>query len=271
MSSLKNDARVNRLGGWGYLIFLLVFALPSCIPDSFREDQQLVTVGFARNTDQSTVTPQIKFSVTSTSKPVVSTTPMPTSTTTSTPTLTPFPEPLGCQKPEEDYAIVQVNGWHLNRRTYLMLQHAAELYNGEIDIVDYAITQGSYHDNGTASFGTHLGGGAVDLSVMRAGTYTVLWDDIPRLLRALRISGFAAWFRRLDEIFPGSPMHIHAIAIADEHLSQAAQEQLTGPFGYFRGFSGIPQTNGIPVNDLYGAPLLCKWMVDVGYSVEMDQ
>jgi hypothetical protein len=47
---------------------------------------------------------------------------------------------------------------HLRNAAY-----AAELYGGEIEISGYAITQGSYHDNGVLSFGTHLGGGAVDL------------------------------------------------------------------------------------------------------------
>jgi hypothetical protein len=33
-------------------------------------------------------------------------------------------------------------------------------------------------------------------------------------------------------------MHIHAIAIGDSDLSPAAQEQLTGPAGYLRGYDG---------------------------------
>src|SRR5258706_15354153 len=77
----------------------------------------------------------------------------------------------------------------------------------------YAITQGSYHDNGAASFGTHLGGGAVDLSVLRHSTYTVLWNDIEPLLHALRVAGFAAWLREYGELYSNSPIHIHAIAI----------------------------------------------------------
>src|SRR5690349_10341028 len=102
-------------------------------------------------------------------------------TETMPPTVT--PEPTGCQKPPEDYTRVEVNGWTINQRTLTMLAHAQELYGGELEITGYAITQGSYHDNGSASFGTHLGGGAVDLSVLRRGTYTVLWDDIEPLLR----------------------------------------------------------------------------------------
>jgi len=93
-------------------------------------------------------------------------TPLPTETILPSST----PEPLGCQKPTEDYSRLEVNGWTLNQRTLTMLAHAQELYGGELEITGYAITQGSYHDNGSASFGTHLGGGAVDLSVLRRGT-----------------------------------------------------------------------------------------------------
>jgi hypothetical protein len=147
-----------------------------------------------------------------------------------------------------------------------MLEYAASIYQGELEITGSAITQGSYHDNGVLSFGTHLGGGAVDLSVMRTNTWTVLYDDIEPLVQALRTAGFAAWFRDLDEVFPESGMHIHAIAIGDRQLSQAAEAQLTGDFGYFRGFNGLPQTNGVPVADRHGGPLICSWMIDSGYQ-----
>jgi hypothetical protein len=191
----------------------------------------------------------------------------PTSTTTAIPTSTSTPEPMGCQKPPDDYTRVDVNGWTINQRTLTMLAHAQELYGGEIELTGYAITQGSYHDNGAASFGTHLGGGAVDLSVMRRDTYTVLWDDIPVLIHALRTAGFAAWFRDYGELYQDSAYHIHAIAIGDQELSSAAQEQLTGPAGYFRGYIGLPiETYGAPQPDQFGGPILCQWMVDLGYQ-----
>lgn len=145
-----------------------------------------------------------------------------------------------------------------------MLEQAASTYGGAIEITGYAITQGSYRNDVAASFGTHAGGGAVDLSVMRAGTYQVLWDDIEPLVQALRAAGFAAWLRDLDELYPGSPVHIHAIAVGDRELSPAAVEQLTGPRGYFRGGSGIPYGNS--AEDRHGGPVLCQWMLDMGYS-----
>lgn len=183
-------------------------------------------------------------------------TPLPTST----------PEPFGCLKPPEDYTPVEVNGWTVNQRTLAMLAQAQALYGGEIELTGHAITQGSYHDNGAASFGTHLGGGAVDLSIMRRGTYTVLWEDVDPLLRALRAAGFAAWLREYGEVYSDSPIHIHAIAIGDRELSAAANEQLTGEAGYFRGYSGLPvPAGGTPTPDRYGGPVLCQWMIDLGY------
>jgi hypothetical protein len=190
----------------------------------------------------------------------------PTASQTPVPTQTATPEPYGCQKPPDDYTRLEVNGWTINQRTFAMLTHAQELYGGELEINGYAITQGSYHDNGAASFGTHLGGGAVDLSVLRRGTYTVLWDDVQPLLHALRVAGFAAWLREYGELYPDSPIHIHAIAIGDQELSSAAQEQLTGAAGYFRGYSGLPvDMYGPPMPDRYGSPILCQWMIDLGY------
>lgn len=193
-----------------------------------------------------------------------------TATSVPTPTLVPSPtstpEPAGCQRPPEDYTRLEVNGETINQRTLAMLAHAQELYGGELELTGDAITQGSYTDSLAASFGTHAGGGAVDLSVMRAGTYTVLWDDVEPLLRALRLAGFAAWLREYGELHPDSPIHIHAIAIGDQELSGAAQEQLTGEAGYFRGYSGLPVAMyGAPAADRYGGPVLCQWMIDLGY------
>ena len=198
------------------------------------------------------------FTATPTGTPTASQTPIPTQTST--------PEPDGCQRPPEDYTRLEVNGWTINQRTFAMLTHALELYGGELEINGYAITQGSYHDNGATSFGTHLGGGAVDLSVLQRGTYKVLWDDVEPLIHALRVAGFAAWLREYGELYPDSPIHIHAIAIGDQELSPAAQEQLTGETGYFRGYNGLPVAMyGPPTPDRYGGPILCQWMIDLGY------
>jgi hypothetical protein len=187
-------------------------------------------------------------------------------TFTAIPSQTSTPEPAGCLKPPEDYTRAEVDGMTINQRTLAMLAHAQELYGGELEINGYAITQGSYSGSVDASFGTHLGGGAVDLSVLRRDTYTVLWDDIEPLIRALRIAGFAAWLRDYGELYTDSPIHIHAIAIGDQELSGPAQDQLTGEAGYFRGYTGLPVASyGGPFPDRHGGPILCQWMFDLGY------
>ena len=180
--------------------------------------------------------------------------PIPSATKSITLTSTPdFIEPEGCLKPLEDYNLVSINGMTINQRTYAMLDHAQSIYQGEIDLTGYHLTQGSYSNLVSASFGTHAGGGAVDLSVIQYGTYQVLYDDIEPLIAALRISGFAAWLRDFDQLYPGSPIHIHAIAIGDRELSGSAVDQLTGEFVYFRGFNEIPQPDGyLPVQDEHG-------------------
>lgn len=229
---------------------VLLFLMTGCLTPQAATDLPLI--------------PTSTWTATST---LVPPTPSFTPTITFTPLPTATPEPLGCQKPPEDYTRVEVNGSTINQRTLAMLTHAQELYGGELELTGHAITQGSYSNAVSASFGTHSGGGAVDLSVLREGTYTVLWDDIEPLLRDLRASGFAAWLREYGELHADSPIHIHAIAIGDQELSPAAAEQLTGESGYFRGFSGLPvDMYGPPTLDRYGGPILCQWMIDLGYQ-----
>jgi hypothetical protein len=193
-------------------------------------------------------------------------------TFTSTPTATIFPEPEGCLRPPDDLTRIQVNGVILNQRTYAMLEQAAALYGGSrIDLVGLSITQGSYVDDEPLSFGTHAGGGAVDISVVSLEKWEVLYDEVPSLIHALRVAGFAAWLREYGELAPDSPVHIHAIAIGDPQLSPAAEDQLTGPYGYFHGFNGLPQESGIPVPDPHGGPVFCNWMFEMGYTDLQDQ
>ncbi|MEM5773826.1 MAG: hypothetical protein AAGU05_02405, partial [Anaerolineaceae bacterium] len=155
--------------------------------------------------------------------------PSPALTFTRTPSPSPTPQP-GCLPPTDDYTRVDLPHATLNTRTYEMLLYAACLYDGPINLLE-AITQGSYTDTEEASFGTHSGGGAVDLSVIDTGTWTVLTDEIEPLVRALRLAGFAAWLRPPDALYPGSPIHIHAVAVGDEELSYAAWLQVHGEYG----------------------------------------
>ncbi len=196
---------------------------------------------------------------------IVTLTAAPSSTPTSTLTPTSSPTPYGCERPPDDTTRVNIgNEMLLNQRTIWMLQHAQQLYGGSVDFLK-AVTQGSYHAGLEASFGTHDGGGAVDLSVRDPNDWShIVYEDMDTIIRSLRRAGFAAWLREAGELYDGSPIHIHAIAISDPELSQAAHDQLTGPAGYFRGFNGLPVDP--PVADNYGGPILCPWMIEMGYT-----
>jgi hypothetical protein len=85
------------------------------------------------------------------------------------------------------------------------------------------------------------------------------------LAPTLPAAGFAAWLREYGELHTDSPIHIHAIAIGDQEFSAAAEDQLTGPSGYFRGYSGLPAGDGDPTPDHYGGPILCQWMINLGF------
>lgn len=143
-----------------------------------------------------------------------------------------------------------------------MLEAAQALYGGAGDLL--RVVQGSYTDQVVGSFGTHAGGGAVDISIRDPKHPEVrLFDDVEAMVHALRLAGFAAWYRAQDEVFPESVPHIHAIAIGDPELSSAAHEQLTGTAGYFRGFNGLPVIP--PGVDRHGGPVVCGWMSEFGY------
>jgi murein DD-endopeptidase MepM/ murein hydrolase activator NlpD len=168
-----------------------------------------------------------------------------------------------CQEPGQDYSQVTVNGETINRRTELMLETAIALYGGSGDLK--RIAQGSYTDALAASFGTHAGGGVVDISIRNpANPAERLFGEVEAMVSALRLAGFAAWYRQADLLYPDMAPHIHAVAIGDQELSSAAEEQLTGPHGYFRGYDGLPGDE--PGPDLHGGPIICDWMLAAGYE-----
>jgi hypothetical protein len=186
-------------------------------------------------------------------------------------TITPPAEddPEGCARPPESYERIEVGYGVLNLRTLAMLDNAQRLYTAAGGTARFreAVMQGSYNPGGvSASFGTHDGGGAVDLAVRDRQTRNVLTADIPLMLDALRRAGFAAWLRDTDELYPGSPIHIHAIAVGDAELSEAARGQIDGTFGYLRGYNGLPQGNGIPLPDTSGEMIICTWMKEMGFD-----
>jgi hypothetical protein len=205
------------------------------------------------------------------STPTTTVTPSPPATDmhtyTSTPTSTPTPTQTAsiyCKAPVEDYTRVEVNGEMLNRRTEVMLDWAVEIYGGPGDLK--RVAQGSYTNELDASFGTHAGGGAVDISIRNpANPSERLFDEVEAMIFALRHAGFAAWYREAGAVYPDSAPHIHAIAIGDRELSPAAEAQLTGPYGYFSGLDGLPPEYGGPNPDPHGTPVICPWMNNLGY------
>jgi hypothetical protein len=171
-------------------------------------------------------------------------------------------EPEGCLQPTADYTRVWVGSAQLNARTLLMLDHAGALYaaQGGEDNLRARITQGSYTGGAEpASFGTHDGGGAVDLS-MRDTIQGGVLADVETLVYSLRVAGFAAWLRDEGLFYPNSPVHIHAIALGDQELSEAAQLQIDGSGGYLNGLDGLLPTYGGPSPDPHGGPVICHWM-----------
>lgn len=178
-------------------------------------------------------------------------------------------ERADCMRPPDDYTQIEWGSVTFNVRTVTMLQHANRLFlasGGTVRIED-KVVQGSYNVGVEASFGTHDGGGAADLSVRSPVDFSIMTDEIPLLIDALRTAGFAAWLRRTDELYPGSPIHIHAIAVGDEEHSEAARGQIDGEFGYLRGYNGLPQEEGEPpLADLDGEPVICQWMVEMGFE-----
>lgn len=172
-------------------------------------------------------------------------------------------EAEGCLAPPADYTITRIRGAALNQRTLFMLDHAQRLYSalGGTSNFRNAITQGGY-TGGTlaASFGTHDGGGAVDIAVRSLADGRVLEGEIDIMIEALRAAGFAAWLRDTGQLYANSPIHIHAIAVDDAELSPAAFEQVNGERGYFAGWDALHPDWGGPSPDQHNGPVMCRWM-----------
>ena len=177
-------------------------------------------------------------------------------------------EPADCLRPPDDYSRVSVGYATLNQRTLFMLDNASTIWQGFGGVYRFRdlITQGGYNNGAVeASFGTHDGGGAVDISVRSRLDWSVMWAEIPYMIEALRIAGFAAWVREDGELYDNSPIHIHAIAVGDDELSPAARAQIDGERGYLRGYNGLPESYGAPIPDKWGDPVICQWMIDDGW------
>lgn len=164
--------------------------------------------------------------------------------------------PVGCSKPAPgsvpgaiepaaDYSRVRFRGVTLNARTRTMIE-TAEKYAQSMGInASFSLTQGSYNKGGVAaSAGTHDGGGAVDFSV---NAYSNTQEM--KVVRALRMAGFAAWPRTTSEGFSGN--HIHAIAIGDREAAPLAKQQMAAYFSGKNGLSGNGADTGASVGRPY--------------------
>lgn len=174
-------------------------------------------------------------------------------------------EPEGCLRPPDNYERIELGDHILNTRTLFMLNHAEHIYTNMRDTLDfeYLLLQGSYNPRGTIGDGLWVNerGGELDLSIDDIDS-----DEIPYIIEALRIAGFAAWSRQPSELYADSIPHIHAVAIGDEELSDEARDQIDGNNGYLRGFNGLPPSLGSAKRDLYGGPIICGWMVEINFT-----
>ena len=173
-------------------------------------------------------------------------------------------EPAGCISPVEDFSPVQVGDRVLSVRTFGMLRQARQIYGGSVDLTDTAIVSVDHPGKLYPMPDPHHDRGVLDISVKHPRTHRVLYEEIEEVVRALRAAGFAAWLRDADELYPGSEIHIHAVAIGDKDLSRQALDQLTGKYGYFVGRKGYFDTAG--ATDPHGGPIFCSWMRGAGFD-----
>jgi hypothetical protein len=167
-----------------------------------------------------------------------------------------------CLLPPADYQRLLLGRHTVSARTAWMLDNAQALYRGRGSM--RLLVQGSHVPGFGPSFGTHDGGGAVDVWAVNPDNRDELLTDIPEMVVALRLAGFAAWYRPADMLYQGMLPHIHAIAIGDSELSPAARTQIEGPDGYFAGRNGLPDA-AFAGPDPHGGPILCDWMATQGY------
>jgi hypothetical protein len=235
-------------------VALISVIMMGCTPE--RQNADIAPAATVSNTPTVAASPTVEPTMTASVTAMM--------TATATQTASPSPTPIGCERPPDDYTRIPLySDVTLNRRTITMIEHAQELYGGTHPFMS-VLTQGSYNLGVTASFGTHDGGGAVDIAVRDVNDWNhVLYEEMDAIISALRRAGFAAWLRDVGDLYENSPVHIHAIAIGDAELSEAAAGQLMSDYGYFAGYNGLPEN---PQPDRHGGPIICEWMLEMGYS-----
>jgi len=118
-------------------------------------------------------------------------------------------------------------GYTFDQRTVEMIKYAERLAGFQ-----FKISQGSYNTGGvSASAGTHDGGGVVDFSLR-----LVTPAKRGKILRALKDTGFAAWYRPARVNIWSA--HIHAVAIGCTDLAPIAKRQVEAYDAHRDGLAG---------------------------------
>jgi len=126
------------------------------------------------------------------------------------------------------YGRTPYRGVTLNWRTAEMLVVAEK----KISTAPVELSQGSW-SNAATSAGTHSGGGALDVRASKGGK-DFTRDQLDEIQLELRRIGFAAWVRNPTQ---GDWLyHVHAIAIGDRDMSDAAAAQVVA---YKNGRDGL--------------------------------
>lgn len=120
---------------------------------------------------------------------------------------------------DDRYERVTFHGKTVDRWTMAALLEAERQLGYELTIV-----QGSYNNSVSASAGTHVGGGVVDLAPWD-------WKNKVRVLREL---GFAAWHRTPSQGPWGE--HVHAVLIGNTSAAASALRQVEA---YKQGRNGL--------------------------------
>lgn len=139
--------------------------------------------------------------------------------------------------PPSDYRHTTWTGKTISVRTKVMLDRA-EQYLRKMGVGhEIQLAQGSYHKGVGASGHTHDAGGSVDVRVVTPSGKLLSRDMQLKLVKALRMAGFAAWSRGPRSI-DGMDPHIHATAIGDRQAHPTAKQQVQEYFAHGDGLRG---------------------------------
>jgi hypothetical protein len=167
-----------------------------------------------------------------------------------------FYNPAGCKEPSNALGMVTQDKWTLSMRTISMLEYAVELFGGEFDPIEFRIVRNTTI-LGRLVFELHQKGGAINISLLQPGMHLIPYNEIDHLVIALRVAGFAAWFRDAQKL---EDIYIQAIPIGARELSDVEVEQVMGDYGYFKGFNGLGGAELLL--DPHGGPIICQWMIE---------